>query len=129
MVVRFGLRTMREDTSTAHEKAILVSKLSRDDPYVKKHGIGVLYTHEAAKYDRFGKGVVGVYSARLQMKAGKFYITTRWDQPAEVSQEVFADGSFSGLFQAISESKWWYDTIFSDEVAKRDAYLLDKTET
>lgn len=116
----------RPDTSSAHQKALLISKLNANDPYIKAYGVHVLYTHQADKHRL--DTAIGVFAAHVKMVDGKFYIYTgyRLEVPA---QEVFADGTFVGYLDRNDTSLWWYDTTFGDSAARFDSYVIDKIET
>lgn len=98
------------DTSTAHQKALLLSKFEEaDSPYVREHGIPVLHTIlVGGRIPPHGDG----RPAHLIMRDGKFYLYSTYEFNINNSREAFADGTalFSTIVAAPTvQGLWWFD--------------------
>lgn len=99
---------IKHDTSTAHQKALLLSKFEEaDSPYVREHGIPVLYTTISGDFRVHpeGEGNTG----HLIMRDGKFYLYYTYEFDIRCAYEAFADGTASFRTIISSQPIWWFD--------------------
>ena len=99
------------DTSTAHQKALLIRKFEEaDSPYTRKYGIPILQTTMIGdlRVHPEGEGNIG----HIIMRDGKFYLYSTYEFDIRRAREAYADGTalFSTIVAAPTvQGLWWFD--------------------
>lgn len=100
-----------EDTSTAHEKALLIKMLSAGDRYTRKFGIPVIYKIRIVPGSWSVQRGKNPYQGNLKLVGGKFYVHSSWDFDYKTAMEVYANGTAADVETSPfrTETRWCID--------------------